>query len=379
MRITIDLSAAVRRHGGLGRYAQELTSALVSLGSGDDYRALLHSTDRDLRPDPPLDGLPVQRVPLEAKPWRMSVLLASFARLPLDPVIGPADLFHATDHLLPPLRRVRSVLTVHDLIFRHLPEHHLPLNRWYLTLMMPRFIRSADAVIAVSAHTKRDLMALYGVADERVWVIPEGVDERFHPASPDEQAAVRAKLGLPERFILYLGTIEPRKNLVALLDAYQALAAAGERADLVIAGRKGWLFEPVFEQVRRLGLEKRVHFTGWVDDADAPALLSAARLFAFPSQSEGFGLPPLEAMACGTPVVAADRASLPEVIGEAGLLIDPDDRGALADAMRRILTDGELAAVLRARGLRQALRFRWENAALETLAVYRTVARGGRR
>jgi glycosyltransferase involved in cell wall biosynthesis len=380
VQITIDLSAAVRRHGGLGRYAQELTAALVALASGDDFRGFLHSAGRGLRPDPPLDRLPVRRVPLDAKPWRLSVLLASFAHVPLDAVIGPTTIFHGTDHLLPPTRRVRTVFTVHDLIFRFYPEHHLPLNRWYLTLMMPRFLRAADALIAVSDQTKRDVVALYGVPAERIHVIPEGVAPRFQPVEdPARQAALRQRLGLPERFLLYLGTIEPRKNLIGLLDAYHALVTAGEEADLVIAGRPGWLYSPVFAHVRRLGLEQRVHFTGWIDDADVPTLLSAARAFVFPSLYEGFGLPPLEAMACGTPVVVSNASSLPEVVGEAGVLVSPTDRAALAEALRRVLADDALVASLREKGLRQARRFRWENAALETLAVYRTVAGGMRR
>ncbi|GIW11605.1 MAG: hypothetical protein KatS3mg061_2662 [Dehalococcoidia bacterium] len=292
---------------------------------------------------------------------------------------APCDLFHATEHLLPPLRRTRSVLTVHDLIFRFFPEHHLPLNRWYLTLMMPRFLRAADAIIAVSEQTRRDLSALYGVAPERVWVIPEGVNPRFRP--PDHPAAItalRERLGLPERFILYLGTIEPRKNLLTLLEAYRALVAAGETADLVIAGRRGWLFAPVFARVRELGLEQRVHFTGWVAEEDLPFLLAAAQVFAFPSEYEGFGLPPLEAMAVGTPVVAANAAALPEVVGDAGLLVPPRDVAALAAALQRVLSDEELARTLRARGLARARRFSWEKAALETLAVYRAVVGGCR-
>ena len=375
MRITIDLSAAVRRHAGLGRYAHELTAALLALPTGDEYRAFLHSAGAGLRPDPPLDCLPVRSVPLDAKPWRMSVLLASFAGVPLDAVVGATTIFHGTDHLLPPTRRIRTVFTIHDLIFRFFPEHHLPLNRWYLTVMMPRFLRAADALIAVSEQTKRDAMALYRLPAERIHVVYEGVDDRFQPvADPARLAALRQRFKLPERFLLYLGTIEPRKNLPALLDAYHSLVAAGEEADLVIAGRKGWLYQPVFAHVRRLGLERRVHFTGWVDDADAPALLSAARAFVFPSLYEGFGLPPLEAMACGTPVVASNTSSLPEVVGDAGLLVDPTDRAALAAALRRVLADDGLAATLRAKGLRRARRFRWEKAALETLAVYRAAA-----
>jgi glycosyltransferase involved in cell wall biosynthesis len=244
----------------------------------------------------PWSAFPKITTPLSYKPWRLSAMLAHFARIPQDSLFPGVDLFHATDHLLPYFRRIKSVFTLHDLIFLFHPETHKPLNRWFLTLMMPRFLRAADAVIAVSECTKRDAIRFYGIPEEKISVIYEGVNPRFRPASPEAIAAVRARYNLPEHFILYVGTIEPRKNLTALLEAFHHLLATHDLR-LVIVGKKGWLYEGFFRRLRELGLGDRVIFTGYVPDEDLPAIYSAADLFVFPSLYEGFGLPVLEAMA----------------------------------------------------------------------------------
>jgi glycosyltransferase involved in cell wall biosynthesis len=375
MNITVDISPAVHHHAGLGRYAQELLAALLEQDHVNRYCAFYYAPRGAERPDPPLDRVPAQTLRLSAKPWRMSVLLAYFTGATLDRWLPSSDLFHATDHLLPPLRHSCSVFTIHDLIFRFYPEYHLPLNRWYLSLMLPRFMRRADAIIAVSENTRRDVARWMRIPPDKVKVIYEGVNPAFRPiADPMRLAQVRARYKLPARFMLYLGTIEPRKNLVMLLEAYRALVAREQATpDLVIAGRKGWLYQPVFDRVRELGLEARVHFTDWVAADDAPALLSAADVFVFPSLYEGFGLPPLEAMACGAPVICSNVSSLPEVLGEGGLLVEPRDASAWTEAMARVLGDARLCAELRARGLQQAQKFSWERTARETLAVYENV------
>ena len=383
MRITFDVSPAVHRHAGLGRYAHELLSAELSVAPEHDYQVLYYAPGGTERPEPPLATLPAQVLRLSAKPWRMSVLLAYFAGQNMDRWIQGGDIFHATDHLLPPLRGSRLVFTVHDLIYLFYPQYHLPLNRWYLTLMLPRFLRRADAIIAVSENTRRDVTRLMGIPAEKMTVIHEGVNPAFTPIhDPAELARVRRQYKLPERYILFLGTLEPRKNIELLLDAYQALLARDSGwPPLVIAGRKGWLFKPVFEKVAALGLTERVCFTDWVAEADAPALISGAEVFVYPSLYEGFGLPPLEAMACGTPVIASTASSLPEVVGEGGLLVDPHDPAGLTQALERLLGDADLRADLRARALARAKLFTWEAAARQTLAVYQQVltAEPGRR
>jgi glycosyltransferase involved in cell wall biosynthesis len=380
MRITVDISPAVHRHAGLGRYAHELLAALTMLDRSNEYSAFYYAPRGDVRPDPPLDRVPAKTIRLAAKPWRMSILLAYLAGATMDRWLPETDIFHATDHLLPPLRLSRSVFTIHDLIFRFYPEYHLPLNRIYLSLMLPRFMRRADAIIAVSESTRRDALRLMPISPEKVQVIYEGVNPIYRPIHDgDALAAVRAKYQLPPRFILYLGTIEPRKNLLTLLDAYHTLLARDQGAPaLVIAGRKGWLYRPVFDRVRELGLDGHVHFTDYIQSDDTTALLNASEMFVFPSLYEGFGLPPLEAMACGRPVICSNSSSLPEVVGNGAILFEPHDVGALVQAMERILTDEHLRSELSMRGIAQASRFSWERTAKETLAVYQRLFEGNR-
>ncbi len=372
MRICIDTSPAVHRRAGLGRYAQELLAALLVADTDNEYVAFYHRP-RDAQIEPPLDRVPHLTSNLGTKPWRFAALFAQSLRIPQDRMFPGIDLFHATDHLLPRLSRVRTVFTLHDLIFRLYPETHKPLNRWFLTLVMPRFLKAADAVIAVSEHTKRDAVRFYGLDEAKIHVIYEGVDARFRPASAEAMARVRRDHGLPPQFILSLGTIEPRKNLTSLLEAYHGLRVRGSEARLVIVGQKGWLYEGFFRRLHELGLENEVVFTGFVPDADLPALYSAAELFVFPSLYEGFGLPVLEALACGAPVVTSNRSSLPEVAGDAALLVDPTSVADLQATMTTVLESQDVRADLKARGPRQAARFSWDKAARETLALYQSV------
>jgi glycosyltransferase involved in cell wall biosynthesis len=373
MRICIDTSPAVHHRAGLGRYAQELTTALLALDPENEYIAF-YTRPAEAQVDPPLDRLPHLTTNLPTKPWRMSALLAHFVGVPQDRLFPSADVFHATDHLLPRLSRVKSVFTLHDLIYQFYPETHKPLNRWFLTLMMPRFLRAADAVISVSESTKSDAMRFYGLGETKIQVIHEGVHARFRPAPSDAISAVRRKYGLVGGFILSLGTIEPRKNLTSLLEAYHVLKNQGARRKLVIVGKKGWLYADFFRRLRELGLEDEVIFPGFVPDDDLPALYSAADLFVFPSLYEGFGLPVLEAMACGVPVITSNTSSLPEVAGEAALLIDPRDIGGLVKAIQLTLADEQTRTEMRDQGVQQAAKFSWEKAARETLLVYSKAA-----
>jgi glycosyltransferase involved in cell wall biosynthesis len=371
--IAIDLSAAAHERAGLGRYAASLAQALLPLEPG--LTAFVNDP-RESRLRPPLSGLPTHTANLPRKLWRLRAAAPYFGGPALDHAFEGLTLFHATEHLLPKLTRARSVFTLHDVAYLLFPQYHLLQNRLYLTLMMPRFLARADRVIAVSEASRRDALRFYRLHPEKVSVIPEGVESRFRPEpDPAHLAAVRQKYALPERFILYVGTIEPRKNLPTLLDAYAALRAHHPSLGLVIAGGKGWLYQSFFERLRSLGLETqtRVTLTGYVPDDDLPALINCAEVFAFPSLLEGFGLPPLEAMACGIPVVCSNASSLPEVVNEAGLLVAPDDVRGWVEALNRILTDPALHGDLRARGLARARQFTWEAAAQKTFEVYQSV------
>ncbi len=379
MRVCIDVSAAVHRRAGLGRYAQELTRALLACEQHEPPPALSYSAFYHQRGqahlDPPLERLPCITTPLSVKPWRLATMLAYLAGVGMERFFPGVDLFHATEHLLPRFKRLPAVFTLHDLIFRFDPGSHKLLNRVYLSLMVPRFLRAARAVIAVSECTRRDAIRLYNVPEEKIRVIYEGVDARFEPVrQPELLQAVRQKYALPQRFILHVGTIEPRKNLPRLFEAFSELATRDSpETCLVLAGKTGWLTEETFERAGPLG--ERLVFTGYVADEDLPALYTLADLLVMPSLYEGFGLPVLEAMRCGTPVACSNTSSLPEVVGEAALSFDPRDVRSMAEAIWRGLSDASLRAELSARGLAQAAKFDWERAAQQTRQVYLETAR----
>jgi glycosyltransferase involved in cell wall biosynthesis len=224
-------------------------------------------------------------------------------------------------------------------------------------------------VLAVSEHTKHEVVGLLGVPPERVVVTPNAARAHFRPPDAATLAQFRARKELPEQFVLYVGTLEPRKNLTTLLDAYSQVVRSSN-APLIVGGGKGWLYDAVFERLEALGLRDRVHFVGYLDEEDLPLWYAAATVFVFPSLYEGFGMPPLEAMACGTPVVTSNTTSLPEVVGDAGLMVSPRDAEALAEALLRLLRDADLRAELRARGLQRARTFSWRASAERTLHAY---------
>ena len=284
------------------------------------------------------------------------------------------DVVHGPAHALPLGWPGRSVVTIHDLSFLVDPTTFHLANHRYLQTIVRLSVRRATRIIAVSESTRRDIIRYLGAAPERIDVIHEGVSAEFHPRAPDELAAFRAKHGLMDAFILFLGTIEPRKNLPRLLEAYAELRRRGRvELPLVIAGGEGPGAAATFLRCESLGLQGSVRFVGFVPEEDKPLWYNSAHVFVFPSQYEGFGLPVLEAFACGTPVVASDRSSLPEVVGDAGLLVDPFDTTALAEAMTQVIEDANLRHRLIAAGQEQAARFSWTAAAEKTLDVYRAV------
>jgi glycosyltransferase involved in cell wall biosynthesis len=371
--VTFDYTPAIQQHAGIGRYADELARALIALRPEDEWH-LFYVDPENRVPAPPLDQVERTALRQSNKRWRFSVLLNTFARRAMDQQLHTrGGLFHATDHLLPPLAHTRSVFTLHDLTVLKFPKTHAQLNRRFLQLMLPRFLQKADVVIADSICTQQDALQLYRLPADRTRVVHLGVQARFKPADAVSARSVRERYRLPERFILAVSTIEPRKNLIVLLEAYQALRQRHSDIQLVIAGKRGWRSEPFFERLQALGLTDKVRLLGFVPDEDLPALYSLAEVFAFPSLYEGFGLPVLEAMACGTPVICSNASSLPEVAGEAALQIAPADVQAWTEALEQIGSNSVLRASLRERGLKQAARFTWENTARQTYAIYQEV------
>jgi glycosyltransferase involved in cell wall biosynthesis len=376
MTIYFDLSAAVHRRAGLGRYSESLARSLVPLLG--DRLGFFFNAEEGIHPVSGLESFPARTVSLGYKPWRMAVWLGQLSRAPFNRLLPGAELYHATEHLLMHLRGIPTVLTVHDLIFRRYPAHHKPLNRWYLNLTMPLYCHRATHIIAVSEQTKRDVMEAYGVASDKITVIYEAASPNFKPQPPEMIAAARSRYDLPARYILSVGTIEPRKNLGRVLSAFETLHAEGLVDAFVIVGKKGWLYDDFFAQLDGSSAKHAVVFPGWVSDEDLPAVYAGAAAVAFPSEFEGFGLPALEGMACGAPVVCSSTSSLPEIAGDAALLVDPADTGAITAALRRILCEPELAAELRRRGFAQAARFSWQRAAAETVHVYEQLIGSGR-
>lgn len=380
MRIGIDYTAAVRQGAGIGRYTRNLIRALAQLDTENQYILFVAGgwgEGDGLGPWP--DSFQVRAIPLSDR-WVHILWQRLRLPVPVQAITGALDLFHSPDFVLPPTGRTPSILTVHDLSFLRVPQFFVPGFREYLERAVSRAVDRAACILADSESTRVDLMQLMAVEPERVTVLYPGVEPRFRPVKEaDMLAAVRARYDLPGRFILGLSTVQPRKNFDGLIEAFRRLLARSadgpEIADLhlVIAGGKGWMYEDTLALVKRAGLEGRVHFPGFVAEADLPALYCLAGAFAFPSWYEGFGLPVLEAMACGTPVVAADNSSLPEVVGEAGLLVDAGDPDALSEALGRLLRDEALQGRLFRAGLDQARRFTWEEAAQQLLHVYKSL------
>ncbi len=383
LRIGIDYTSAVRQRAGIGRYTRNLIRALAELDADNLYTLFVAGGTRRDRVDKGLAAWPanyrIRSVPISDR-W-LNILWQRFRLpLPVQWVTGRLDLFHSPDFVLPPVGRIPTIVTVHDLSFLRVPRCFLPEFRQYLETAVARAVRRAQWILADSENTRQDLIELLAVEPERVSVLYPGVEPRFRPVEDVlELERVRVRYGLPRRFILGVGTVQPRKNFDGLIRAFaQLLAARGhdpgfDDVYLVIVGEKGWMYEEVLALPQRLGVGQRVRFTGFVEDADLPALYTLAEVLAFPSWYEGFGLPVLEAMACDTPVVAADNSSLPEVVGEGGLLVDAGDLQAWAEALARLLTDKDLRARLIAAGRKQAWHFTWEESACRLLTIYQAV------
>ncbi len=281
------------------------------------------------------------------------------------------DLLHSMAFVTPIIAPCPVIVTVYDLSFLHFPEQFPRLQRWYLTSQTGRSCRQARRVITISEASRQDVHRFFGVPLTQIVVVYPGVDGRYRPLPAPEIAAFRRREQLPERFVLHVGTLQPRKNIPVLLEAFAQLPDPD--LHLVLAGGKGWLFEDIFRRVQRLGLEQRVRFTGYVADEDLPLWYNAAALFVFPSVYEGFGMPVVEAMACGTPVVASRSSSIPEAAGSAGLLFDPQNAAELAERMASVLNDPALSATMQQQGVAQAANFSWEQAGRDTAVLYRQV------
>lgn len=377
MHIAIDYTSAIRQGAGIGRYARELVDAILSAQSSHDF--VLMAAAAGLRgkwraEQTRLHGLGTlsNNIDFRTLPLTDDWLARLWQRLrlpvPADVLTGHIDCYYSPDFVLPPLRsKTLALLTVHDLSFFRHPETFTAPLRQYLQKAVPRSVARADHIFADSKATQRDLAEFLNVPVERVTVLYSGLSTGFRSTpEPGERERLQAHYGIGTRpYVLTVGTVQPRKNHLRLMQACDALMANGER-ELVIVGKPGWLAEATLEAASQ---RPYTRLLGFAADADLPALYRQAAVFAFPSLYEGFGLPILEAMACGTPVVGSATSSVPEVIGSAGLLVDPLDVAGWESALREVLDNAALQTELRTRGLLRAREFSWTRAASQWLDV----------
>ena len=394
MRIVFDGTAAVRQRAGIGRFARGLLRGLAEIDGQNSYslvtvgRARIHPRDIVVPDHHRWIRLPLSER-LARIGWHRLHLLPSPALL-----VPGASLFFTPDFALPRPGRTPSILTVHDLSFLVHPECADDGLRQYLTAEVPRSVRQAAAIVAVSRTTADAVATSLGIDVARIAVVPNGVDAMFVPLPVHcSEPSPPSRLGLRDGYVLSVGTIEPRKNYVRLLQAFAALRKRLSNAGrdgplatsprdrspdgnvmLAVVGREGWLFEPVFREMARLGLEHSVRFFGNASDSDLLELYQHAGAFVFPSLYEGFGIPPLEAMACGVPVAASTGGALPEVLGDAAHYFDPLDVEAMSAAIERVLTDDACRCDLRRRGFVRAGEYTWERAGRAALRLFEQVA-----
>jgi glycosyltransferase involved in cell wall biosynthesis len=373
MRIGFDARLVYYQQAGIGQYILQLVQGLArhvspsAEGQKVSHRELLVFRSRKA---PPLD-LPdwIQ----QSKLWTPSHHRLESGAMRIELASKRLDLLHSPDFIPPFGGSFRSVITIHDLNFIHFPQFLTPESRRYYGQIF-RAVERADHILTDSHWTRDDVIEHLDVSPERVTTVHLAANPVYRPITNQQEVRrAVASFGLPSEFIIFVGTLEPRKNLPTLLHALRKLRDSGYGIHLAVVGQKGWLFDRVFSTLTELSLIDCVHFLENVSNEDLARLYNAARCLTLPSYYEGFGLPPLEAMACGTPVVVSDRSSLPEIIGDAGLLVDPDNADELAATLAQILDDGALCTSLRQRGLVRAGQFSWAKAAAETMAVYEQV------
>lgn len=374
-RIGIDVTPAVTQGGGIGRYTRELVRALVKTPGKIDRDYVLFSAKQpeDLPvPDPVPSGQNVTylQAPLSPK-WLYRLWYRLNVPAPVQLITGQLDLFYSPDFVLPPVSgEIPTLLTVHDLSFVHFPDAFPPALVRYLNRVVPSSIYRASHILADSKTTKDDLVSIWSVPPQKITVLYSGVSQAFRPVTGKERIKkVRKKYSLGDwPFVISVGTLQPRKNYELLIRAFKPVAEKSPLR-LLIAGGKGWLFEQMLAEVEAQGLGNRVIFLGFVDDSDLPALYSEATLFLFASLYEGFGLPLLEAMACGVPVITSNASSLPEVAGDAAVQLPPDNQTLWTSTMLDLLEDASLRTELVAAGFRQARQFTWSKSARQLLSI----------
>lgn len=377
MRIGLEVTAAVSQGGGIARYVRELLRAVAAADNENSYRIFYASPKPTHRLPPLPENFSVTHLPFHDI-WLARVWHRLRVPLPVEFFTGSIDVYHSPDFTLPPrLPGTPGLLTVHDLSFVRDPASASPTLRSYLQVVVRRSVNRASHILADSEATKTDLVELYRTPADKITVLYAGVGPSFTPVrAPEQLAAVRRRYGIGNApFIFSISTLQPRKNYCRLIEAFD-IALGKTDYMLVLAGNKGWLHKEIFDEVRRRNLKNKVLFTGFVDDVDLPALYSAAEVMAYPSLYEGFGLPVVESMACGTPVLASTAPCLPEIAGNAAFLVNPYDVKAIADGLKLLTQDTLLRSNLVLEGFARARQFNWEQSASKLLGVYRNLGHG---
>lgn len=370
MRVGVDVRCAYGRKTGVGYYTYHLLKALFRLDAHNEYLLFFNSLKE--RPEAIFQG---ENLSLVQPPFRLPNRVLHFFWRYLDfpaieRFIGPVEVFHSPNYQLIPTKSAATVITVYDLSFLKFPEVTMLTAKLHYARKIFDYVQGADLVIAISENTKSDLLELTKITEDKISVIPGACDEKFRPIDdPHRLEEVKERYGIQNDYILFVGTIEPRKNLVRLLKAYHRIRDDIE-AQLLLVGTKGWRDREIYETYDQLRLSGRVKFLGYVPEQDLPYLYSGALFFVYPSIYEGFGLPPLEAISCGCPVISSRVSSLPEVLGEAAIYVDPEDEHQISEAILRLRGNPLERQRLSELGIAQAKKFSWEASAKMTLQVY---------
>ncbi|MFH1173248.1 MAG: glycosyltransferase family 1 protein [bacterium] len=369
MRIGVDIRSLMeRQYSGVAEYTLNLLNALLALDSQNKYYLFYNSLKPVVLPEFKQKNVKLCGFKYPNKLFNLGLKLTD--KFQIDKMLGKVDVFWLPNQQFINLSsKCKKVITFHDLSFERYPEFFsFKRKRWHEVINPRKLAKTFDRLIAVSNSTKLDLMEFYQVKEEKIKVIHSGLNEMFNKeAAETEKARVKEKYNLPDRFILYLGTLEPRKNVIALIDAFNSIKS---QTKLIIAGGKGWLYGDIYRAANNSHKKGSIKFLGYVADSDRPALYSLAELFVFPSFCEGFGFPPLEAMAMGTPIITSANSSLPEITGDGALLINPYNINELAQTIDQVLLSDELKNRLREKGREQAKKFTWQETARQTLEVF---------
>ncbi len=400
MTIGIDIRVLAKgTKTGIEEYTSNLLSFLLPLDKQIKYKLFYNAFNKVKLDYPWLEFDNVELREFKFPNRFLDFLTLSLKRPTVDKFLGPIDIFFSP-HFLPAsvLKKSKRVITIHDLSFKHHSQFFsFSRKLWHFLTFPEKQVKKADRIITDSFSTKEDLVKIYGIEPERIDVIYLGIGPEFKPKIKNgpKLKEVKDKYALPDNFVLYFGTIEPRKNLILLIKAFENLKekflkpdletswaglegyATGQKKEifndlkLVIAGARGWLYKDILEQVKKSKFKKDIVFTGIINNKDKPYLYNLADVFVYPSFFEGFGFPPLEAMACGAPTIVSNTSSLPEVVGDGAIMIDPYNADELAFAMRRILEDENLRNNLVTKGLKQSKKFNWDKTAKQVLKVFK--------